>query len=165
MNKKKPIKAKKEKFSKFKIAFSNIFYAFFGVFIAYCFYNLLAMLFYTNAVLSFSNIKWTDFDKYSISLNGCAKFVKKTSIEELVADPNIQFPSTIQLMCHKFSAGHNGKKPKSMSFIDDKNICCILSENQRMVPYYDDETTRHYLCGEWPLINEVSQPISLVRSF
>ncbi|MDD1828443.1 hypothetical protein LRP52_40395, partial [Photobacterium sp. ZSDE20] len=40
-------------------------------------------------------------------------------------------------------------------------VCCNLNGNKRMqVPFKEEGDRRSYMCGSWPLIDIVHQPIS-----
>jgi hypothetical protein len=50
----------------------------------------------------------------------------------------------------------------SISFIGSPEfgVCCLLAgDNQWLVPYKDVGKERHYLCGKWPNLDHVIQPI------
>ncbi|MFC6674061.1 hypothetical protein [Marinobacterium aestuariivivens] len=46
--------------------------------------------------------------------------------------------------------------PPSMSFPDDSEpVCCLLADDQMMIPYKIDGDSLHLICGEWPVTEEV----------
>ena len=49
----------------------------------------------------------------------------------------------------------------TLSFVGDEIVCCDTDEF--MLPYRNVGANREYVCGKWPQIEVISQPLSLTK--
>lgn len=132
-------------------------YLFIGIVVASVIYGGVGTILYTYELTKFYERDY-DFDRDGIALNGRTGRGSMINISDIAAITPDSGSGTVQDWCPNISSkrGH-----VTMSFAGDTAVCCLLTdENQYLVPYKDSDGYRHYLCGAWPMIDEVKQPLS-----
>lgn len=117
---------------------------------------------YNYHLIKFFNIDEYKYSEHGISFNG--EFNKKygavISSLDLLADDPAPGGRSVAELCPNVSSsrGHT-----TLSFVGDYGVCCWTEENQFELPYKDTDIHRHYLCGTWPHLDEVTVPIDKVK--
>lgn len=122
-------------------------------------YMTIATIMYTYRVADFYDVDYS-FGEHGIALNGRTAFGNQINVTDLAVSP-IEGGGNIQDWC----PGVESKRGfLTMGFVgedEQKAVCCYVSDyNQWLVPFKDVGDTRHYLCGKWPHLDHVTQPIS-----
>lgn len=127
-----------------------------GVIIAWFGYMVLATGMYTYKLAEFYGVDY-NFSKHGVALNGRTGFGDLINVSDLAVTP-LDGGGPVNEWCPGVSSkrGH-----VTMGFVgEDTAVCCwVADENQWLVPFKDVGEQRHYLCGEWPLLDHVIQPI------
>lgn len=136
---------------------NSIKYVIFGLFIGYVLNQIYNTTMY--------NIKLADFygEDYSFSqkgivLNGSIANGQMISVRDLEALSPGDGLHTVPELCPHITSkrGHN-----TLSFVGDISVCCwVADEKQWLVPYKDVGENRHYLCGKYPHLDHVIQPLT-----
>ena len=133
---------------------------FIGVLLASVIYGGIGSAIYTYEVTKFYEREY-DFDKHGIALNGRTARGSKINISDIEAITPKSGGGTVQEWCPGITSkrGH-----LTLSFAGDTGVCCWLTDkNQYLVPYKDKDGYRHYMCGAWPFIDEIKQPLSQTK--
>jgi hypothetical protein len=127
-----------------------------GGIIAWFGYMTLATVMYTYKLTEFYEVDYS-FSDHGIALNGRTGFGDFINVSDLAVTP-LEGGGPVNEWCPGVSSerGHI-----TMGFVgEDTAVCCwVADKNQWLVPFKDVGEQRHYLCGEWPLLDHVIQPI------
>jgi len=99
------------------------------------------------------------FSVHGIALNGRTGWGNQINVTDIATTTPVTGEGTVEEWCPNVTSkrGH-----VSMGFIGEEgeSVCCWVSDSyQWLVPYKDVDNQRHYLCGEWPNLDYVIQPI------
>jgi len=131
-----------------------------GIVIFFVGYHAYATVMYSLKLADFYEVEWS-FSTYGLASNGQTSFGNMINIKELEAvSPGVQGGSSKE-WCPKVTPINNNHI--TLGNVDELGVCCWASESQWLVPYKDKGEFRHYLCGKWPHLDEVKQPISKIR--
>ena len=134
-------------------------------------YQALGSAIYTYELVKFYGISDWSFSKHGLYTNGDASntivfnsndplghMISITDLETVTPDSGKGSP---QEWCPDITSkrGH-----VTMGFVRDMSVCCwTAGDSQLLVPVKQDKDTRSYLCGKWPFIDQVSQPITKTK--
>ena len=129
----------------------------FGAIIGWFVYMTAATGMYTYRLAEFYEVDY-NFKEHGIALNGRTAFGDMISVSDL-AVTSVEGGGPVNEWCPDIKSERGNL---TMGFVgDDTAVCCwVADNNQWLVPYKDVGDTRHYLCGEWPFLDHVTQPIN-----
>ncbi|WP_338729037.1 hypothetical protein V8687_23530 (plasmid) [Shewanella baltica] len=78
------------------------------------------------------------------------------AVSDLAAE-NLTFTHKQQI-CHNITSSRG---MVTLSFVNDVTVCCDTSE--WLVPYRNVGSNREYMCGKWPRIEIVYQPLKTTK--
>jgi len=83
------------------------------------------------------------------------------SVTDIIAyEPDATKGSSVNEICRDVTSERGFP---TLSFVGDTGVCCDAAKNQWLLPFKNKGDTRYYLCGKWPLLEIVSQPIALSK--
>lgn len=123
--------------------------------VSYVGWLVISTFMYNRNLLAFYGVSWKDVD-YKLVANGSAPtYGDLANISNLVGVPPANGEGgTSDQWCPGYSSsrGHI-----TVSFPIKPMVCCWANTNQRFVPVKTVEDTKHYLCGKWPELDEVTK--------
>jgi len=126
-----------------------------GAIISWFCYMSLATGMYTYKLAEFYGVEY-DISQHGIALNGRTGFGNQIAITELTVTP-LPGGGQVKEWCPNVTSKRGFVTISTVG--DETTVCCLASNrNQWTVPYKDVGEERHYLCGEWPLLDHVVQP-------
>ena len=132
-----------------------------GVFVTWFGYTVLATGMYTYKLAEFYGLDY-EFTIHGLAPNGNAGWGNKIDVTDLATTTSAAGGGSIEERCPDVKSKRGFV---TMGFvgegIDSKSVCCSVANiNQRLVPFKDVDKERHYLCGEWPHLDYVIQPLA-----
>jgi hypothetical protein len=129
-----------------------------GFCLAWFIYMLAGTAMYTYELVKFYGDNYS-FSEHGIALNGRTGWGDQINVMDLATVTPADGGGPIPEWCPNVSSnrGHI-----TMGFVGEEgnSVCCwVADSNQWLVPYKDIGEDRHYLCGEWPFLDHVIQPI------
>ncbi len=138
---------KKAMWSKFK--FITIF-TFIIIFILLI-YQVIKIGMDARALKKFTGVGWGNIE---LGFNS-NKYFKASTISVLDLKATLNNQNVYECPSIVSDSGHT-----TLSIVGDTPVCCWVAKNQRFVQYKDIKGFRHYLCGEWPYLEHVKQPLT-----
>lgn len=146
----------------------SIFHFLFGIGLAFLIYKAAGVGMYNYELAKFNGISFKEWsmERHFVLDNGSGyrlpRYGSMASILQLKAVPPESGMGTVQEWC----PGITSKRGfVTMGFIDDEAVCCNVGSDRVsfFVPFKDVGDRRHFFCGSWPMIDEVSQPLSQIQ--
>lgn len=116
-------------------------------------FGLFGYLLYQAVVLLMTQLAIKEFENNTDDL----PFKRLIAVSDIAASTEIAY-GTIPDWCPNISSSR-GKT--TLSVINDVMVCCDTEE--WLVPYKDEGENRLYLCGKWPRIEIITQPLSKTK--
>lgn len=136
--------------------FKNVWGVLVGLFLCYSVYQTLGVFFYTVESVKFYEIDYS-FSEHGVALNGRTSIGNTINVLDLKAVAPTEGGGAIKEWCPEVVSqrGH-----VTMGFTGGgEPVCCHVADGQWLVPFKDEGGVRHYLCGAWPHLDWVSQPV------
>jgi hypothetical protein len=112
-------------------------------------------LMYTYKLAEFHEVDYSLLE-HGVTTNGHTSYGDFIEVLDLAVIPT-KGEGTANELCPNVSSERGYLTIVSVAGYTD--VCCEVAENQFLVPFKDIGDQRHYLCGEWPLLDHVIQPI------
>lgn len=123
-------------------------------------WSLIGTVGYTYNLAEFYDIDYS-FSEHGIALNGRTAFGSTIHLDDLEALPPKPNGSSVEEMCPNVASNRGYLV---LGFVGDTAVCCTVGhEGQMHVPFKDEEGYRVYLCGDFPNLHEVKQPLDKVK--
>jgi hypothetical protein len=122
-------------------------------------YETVGIVGYTVKLANFYDEDYS-FSEHGIAFNGGRSFGQVMSVKDIEAlNPNAGGSSSAE-MCPNVTSERGFI---TIGFAGGMLVCCSMyNENQWMVPFKDKDGYRHYMCGQFPNIDEIKQPLDKV---
>ncbi|SHH55470.1 hypothetical protein [Ferrimonas marina] len=128
--------------------------------VGFVLFYLVALVAYNISLVRFHQDLGFDLIADPLSRNGHPNWGNSVTVMDLASD--VGRSATLGGFCPNV-VSESGEV--NVTVVDDGMVCCDVGAKQKLIPYRDDEEAglRHYLCGFWPMLDRVSQPLAQVR--
>lgn len=141
-----------------------------GFVIVWLGYNLIGSVFYTYKLAEFYDVDYS-VSEYGVALNGRSGFDAiiggsklwgdVISPKDIAADFELRSDAGgVEAICSDVITKRSNLTVSAVGYDGDIACCWLTNEEQFLVPYKDIDGVRHYMCGSWPYVDHVMQPIA-----